>query len=204
MTDATTPNPFAPPRAHVEDQFNAPQAMVTATRMSRFLAVLVDGSPGLVIGVVGVVMALVMMPGLFSGSVDPRSMGVIASFGVFFIVVAIGMLAWVVWNIVLLYKYGQTVGKKVMGIRAVRMDGSRVSFARFFFLRGLATAVIVWIISVITLLIHIPFIGNVVGLIDSLLIFGPARRCLHDYIADTQVVTAESSPNATLEGSRRL
>ncbi len=36
------------------------------------------------------------------------------------------------------------------------------------------------------------------------MIFGAAHRCLHDYIADTQVVTAESSPNATLEGSRGL
>ena len=203
MTDATTPNPFAPPRAHVEDQFNAPQALVTATRMSRFLAFLVDCSPGLVIGVIAGVMVAVMMPGLFSGNFDPRTSGM-AMFGVFFFVVGIGAIAWTIWQIVLLYKYGQTIGKKVMGIRVVRMDGSRVSFARFFFLRGLAMAVIVWIISAIGLAIHIRWMGNIVTLVDYLMIFGAAHRCLHDYIADTQVVTAESSPNATLEGSRRL
>ncbi len=204
MTDHTTANPFAPPRAHVEDQFNSPQALVTATRMSRFLAVLIDGSPGLVIAFVAGVMVAVMMPGLFSGNFNPRGASGMATFGLLFLVVFIGMTAWVVWQIVLLYKYGQTVGKKVMGIRVVRMDGSRVSFARFFFLRGLAMAVIAWIVSAVGMAIHIPFIGNFVSLIDALLIFGPARRCLHDYIADTQVVTAESSPNATLEGARRL
>ena len=204
MTDASTPNPFAPPRAHVEDQFNAPHAMVTATRMSRFLAFLVDCSPGLVIGVIAGVMVAIMMPGLFSGNFDPRGASGMATFGLFFLVVGVAAIAWTIWQIVLLYKYGQTVGKKVLGIRVVRMDGSRVSFARFFFLRGLAMAVIVWIISAIGLAIHARFIGNLVTLVDYLLIFGAAHRCLHDYIADTQVVTAESSPNATLEGSRRL
>jgi hypothetical protein len=47
------------------------------------------------------------------------------------------------------------------------------------------------------------FAGYLVTLVDALMIFGAASRCLHDLIADTQVVTAESSPNATLEGSRR-
>ena len=118
--------------------------------------------------------------------------------------VFVGAIAWTVWTIVLVYKYGQTVGKKVMGIRVVRMDGSRVSFARFFFLRWLAVAVISWIVSVVGAAMHLHFLGNLVSLVDALLIFGAAHRCLHDYIADTQVVTAESSPNATLEGSRRL
>ena len=202
MTNA--PNPFAPPLAHVEDQFNAPQSLVTATRMSRFLAVLIDASPGLVIAVIGIIAAIVAMPGLFSGHFDPRGASAMAMFGVFFLVVFIGMIGWVVWQIVLLYKYGQTVGKKVMGIRVVRMDGSRVSFARFFFLRGLALGVISWIVSAVGIAIHLPAIGNLVSLVDALMIFGAAHRCLHDYIADTQVVTAESSPNATLEGSRRL
>ncbi len=47
--------------------------MVTATRMSRFLAVLVDISPGLVIGVIGGIVAAVMMPGLFAGDFNPMA-----------------------------------------------------------------------------------------------------------------------------------
>lgn len=200
MTDATTQNPFAPPRAHVQDHFNGPSEMVTATRMSRFLAVLIDASPFFVGGLI----AALLIPGMFSSGGNTfggTTMRAIGSLGLAFGIVCLG---WLIWNIVLLYRYGQTVGKKVMGIRVVRMDGSRVTFARFFFLRWLGVAVITWIISAICLAIHLPFLGNLAGLLDALMIFGAARRCLHDYIADTQVVTAESSPNATLAGAQRL
>ncbi len=201
MTDATTQNPFAPPRANVADtQADAPPEMVVATRMQRFLAFLVDVSPGFLIGIVGVIMALSLMPGLLSGHFDPQSAN-IAMFGLFFLVIMVGAIGWTIWTIVLLYKYGQTVGKKVLGIRVVRMDGSRVSFARFFFLRWLAMAVVGGILGGICGALHIRYVGNLAGLVDILLIFGPACRCLHDYIADTQVVTAASSPNATLEGA---
>lgn len=203
MTDATTQNPFAPPRAHVQDHFNGPSEMVTATRMSRFLAVLVDISPGFVIGIVAAVMAASMLPGVFSGHFDPAAAG-FAMVGLFALVVLVGLVAWLVWNIVLLYKYGQTIGKKVMGIRVVRMDGSRVTFARFFFLRWLAIGVIGWIVSAVGIAIHLRYLGNLISLVDALMIFGAAHRCLHDYIADTQVVTAESSPNATLAGAQHL
>jgi uncharacterized RDD family membrane protein YckC len=202
MTDASTQNPFAPPRANVADtRADAPPQMVVATRMQRFLAVLVDISPGFVVGIIGAVMVLSMMPGLFAGHFDPKSANV-ATFGLFFLVIGLGSLAWMIWNIVLLYKYGQTVGKKALGIRVVRMDGSRVSFARFFFLRWFAMAVIGGIVGGICGALHIPYLGKMVGLVDALFIFGPACRCLHDFVADTQVVTAESSPNATLEGTR--
>jgi uncharacterized RDD family membrane protein YckC len=200
MTDASTQNPFAPPRAHVEDQYTGPEQVVTATRGSRFLAFLVDCSPGLVIGVVGAIFAALMLPGMLSGTFDPKAGGM-AMFGVFCLVMFAAMIGWLVWNIVLLYKYGQTIGKKAMGIRVVRMDGSRVSFARFFFLRWLAMAVLGGVVGGIFGALNIRFLGNMTGLIDCLFIFGAAHRCIHDYIADTQVVTAESSRHATLEGS---
>jgi uncharacterized RDD family membrane protein YckC len=201
MSDASTQNPFAPPRAHVEDQYAAPQQMVTATRASRFLAFLVDCSPAVVIGVVGGIIAAIMLPGVFAGKFDPAASGMMA-LGLFFLVFFVAVLAWLVWQIVLLYKYGQTVGKKAMGIRVVRMDGTRVSFARFFFLRGLATGIIGAVVGgIIGAVAHITWGGNIFTLVDCALIFGAAHRCIHDYIADTQVVTAESSPHATLEGS---
>jgi uncharacterized RDD family membrane protein YckC len=201
MSDASTQNPFAPPRAHVEDPYAAPEQVVTATRMSRFLAFLVDCSPVVVIGLVGGVLAAIMLPGLISRKVDPLAGGMM-TFGVFFLVFFVAVIAWSVWNIVLMYKYGQTFGKKVMGIRIVRMDGTRMSFARFFFLRCLVTGIIGAVIGgVATAATHFRFAGNLFTLADYLLIFGVAHRCIHDYIADTQVVTAESSLHATLEGS---
>ena len=206
MTDASTSNPFAPPRAHVEDHAIAPQEMVTATRLSRFLAVLIDALPGILVAVV----LLVMMPGMFTGHFDPASANILALGGLL-LLFGIASIAWLVWMIVLLYKYGQTIGKKAMGIRVVRMDGSRVSFPRFFFLRGGVLVVVRMIVAGIggamSVGMHFKygnFAGYIVTLVDALTIFGAASRCLHDYIADTRVVTAASSPHATLEGSRRL
>ena len=199
MSEFADQNRFAPPRAHVEDPLStAPAQLVIATRGSRFLAFLVDISPAFVFGIIAAILA----PGLLTGKFDPAN-GAMMVFGLVMLVFFVAALGWIVWTIVLLYRYGQTVGKKVMGIRVVRMDGSRVSFARFFFLRGLAIGVIGAIVGAIGGALHFPFAGNIVTLVDYLLIFGAARRCLHDYIADTQVATAASSPNATLEGARR-
>lgn len=199
MSDTIAKNPFAPPRAHVEDQSTAPAEMVTATRASRFLAVLVDMSPVFVLAVIAGIVAAVAMPGLFKGDFGSG----FAAMGLFFFVFGIVSIAWLVWNIVLLYRYGQTVGKKALGIRVVRMDGSRVSFARFVFLRWLAIAFIGGVVGGICGALHIRYIGNMVSLVDCLMIFGAAHRCLHDYLADTKVVTAASSPYATLEGASR-
>jgi len=142
----------------------------------------------------------------WSGDVSRRLvlglLGGMAAFGVLMMVFGLFCLGWFIWTIVLLYRYGQTIGKKVLGIRVVRMDGSRVSFPRFFFLRWLGMAVLGAIFGAICGALHIRYVGNSIGLIDALFIFGAAHRCLHDYIADTQVVTAESSTHATLEGAR--
>jgi uncharacterized RDD family membrane protein YckC len=62
----------------------------------------------------------------------------------------------------------------------VRTDGSRVSFARIFWLRNVLN----------TCFSFIPLVGGLYGLIDALFIFGSAKRCVHDYIADTIVVRA--------------
>src|SRR5690606_1805767 len=83
-------------------------------------------------------------------------------------------------TLVLVHRYGQTIGKRMLGIRVVRSDGSRATLGRIFWLRnfvnGLPSA--------------IPFVGNFYFFVDSLFIFGPRRQCLHDLIADTIVVRA--------------
>lgn len=93
----------------------------------------------------------------------------------------IAMLVFFAVNGFLIYKNGQTVGKKVMGIKIVRSNGDRASFANIVFRRNFAMMVIT----------SIPFIGNAIGLIDVLLIFRQSRKCLHDEIADTIVISAK-------------
>lgn len=90
-----------------------------------------------------------------------------------------------VWNIVWLVLHGQTIGKRLMGIRILRTDGTRVGVLRILVLRGCVVSLIYGVISALSQPIALVFwVGAM------LLIFGQARQCLHDRIADTQVFDA--------------
>jgi uncharacterized RDD family membrane protein YckC len=73
---------------------------------------------------------------------------------------------------------GQSLGKKWLGIKVIRMDGSPVGFVHGVLLRE-------WILSLARI---IPYAGSMIGLVDALMIFGEERRCMHDQIAGTRVV----------------
>ncbi len=90
----------------------------------------------------------------------------------------VGLLLFAAVNGYLLATRGQTVAKKLLGMRIVRPDGSAATAGRTIGLRyGVG-----WLISAI------PAVGAFFALIDALLIFRANRRCLHDLIADTIVV----------------
>lgn len=78
----------------------------------------------------------------------------------------------------LLATRGQTVGKILLGLRIVRVDGSPASFGRIAGLRY----------GVGGLIGVVPALSMMFSLLDALLIFHSSRRCLHDRIADTIVV----------------
>jgi uncharacterized RDD family membrane protein YckC len=195
MSGVIEQNRFAPPRADVEDSLDTQARMVDAGRGERFVAALIDGLlPMVVLIAIAVAVAIPAyerhrqqrMPGI-----EPPALGsghhmtaMWAWLGGF------ALLAYLLYNAALVHVYGQTFGKRVMGVRVVRMDGSRVTFARFVFLRWLPTAAMGFI----------PVVGGIVGLLDPLLIFRESRQCLHDTFADTRVVTAASSVDATLRG----
>ena len=83
-------------------------------------------------------------------------------------------------NLVLLARNGQTIGKKALGIKIVRDNRQTAGLGRIFVLRMIAPAV----------LGVIPIIGFFFGLANVLCIFREDRRCIHDFMADTVVVTA--------------
>jgi uncharacterized RDD family membrane protein YckC len=91
-----------------------------------------------------------------------------------------GWVAVVVITIVLVHRNGQTIGKKLVGIKVVRTNGARASLGRIFWLRNVVNGIPQ----------VIPFVGYIYMLVDHLFIFGDKRQCLHDKIADTIVVTA--------------
>lgn len=158
-------NPYAAPLAPVE--MPAGDDVELAGRGVRLGAYVLD-----TVFVVGSsVVAAIVLPQFADSSGDAA----LAVFGMIFVA---GILAVLGFNLYFLYRDGQTLGKKIVGIRIVRSDGSPCEFWRLIVLRYLP----------FILLRAIPLIGFVLWLVDALMIFGDERRCLHDLAADTLVV----------------
>jgi uncharacterized RDD family membrane protein YckC len=82
------------------------------------------------------------------------------------------------WNLVLLRRHAQTLGKRWFGVRVLRADGKRPGLARLVLLRELLPIA----------LGLVPFVGFLFGLVDAVLVFSAQRRTLHDLIAGTIVI----------------
>ncbi len=94
--------------------------------------------------------------------------------GVLFLVIAIT-------NLVLVSTQGQTLGKKIVGVRIVRFeDGGKAGFVKAVLMRGFLPGLIG----------AIPVVGLVFSLVNICFIFRADRRCIHDLIAGTHVVEA--------------
>lgn len=79
----------------------------------------------------------------------------------------------------LLHRYGQTLGKRIMGLAIVSLDGKKLPFGQLILTRYVPQ----WMVGML------PVIGPLVAFADVLFIFSsPQNRCLHDLIAKTQVI----------------
>jgi uncharacterized RDD family membrane protein YckC len=175
----TPANNYAPPKSEVAD---VPDDDIKASRGSRLGASIIDS---LIIFVPMIPAYVHAMPLIMrAGPAAQRNVfavwGVIAGTGGWFYFGLLWMVIMLTINGILAYQNGQSIAKKWLGIKDVRTDGSRVSFARIFWLRNVLN----------TCFSFIPLAGGFYGLIDALFIFGSAKRCVHDYIADTIVVRA--------------
>jgi uncharacterized RDD family membrane protein YckC len=95
------------------------------------------------------------------------------------LITLVATLIWCVITAWLVATNGQSIGKRLVGIKVVRTDGSPASFARIFLLRNVVNG----------LPNFLPYVGWLYQLIiDPVFIFQDSRRCLHDMIADTTVV----------------
>jgi uncharacterized RDD family membrane protein YckC len=171
MNSTTQQNPYAPPRAQVSDPAETDAAAEPAGRGVRFGAAIIDGLIYLIAYVpvlIGIGMQQSATPDL---SVLTGFWGILSGL-IFLAIIAI--------NIVFVYRNSQTIGKKLLGIKVVRSDGSHAGLGRIFWLRNVVNAIPSMI----------PILGYVYVLVDHLLIFGDKRQCVHDKIADTVVVTA--------------
>jgi uncharacterized RDD family membrane protein YckC len=106
--------------------------------------------------------------------------GALAASGTMFYVAVLVDLVLIAITTALVNKNAQTIGKKLLGIKVARTDGSRATLGRIFWLRYLLN----------TVMTMVPLLGGIYALVDALMIFGDPRRCCHDYIADTIVIRA--------------
>lgn len=150
-----------------------------AGRFTRFAAAMVDGI---------IIMAFILPVQYYSGFLQraqTQSLGVVEQLVMSVFGFAVVMLI----NGYPLAKRGQTIGKMLTKIQIVDNNSTH--------LVSLATIIIFrycWILPFTLLVIFIPgqlddLLVQALTLIDALLIFGSQRRCLHDLIAGTRVLT---------------
>jgi len=162
-------NPYQPPSAELAEP-SAPSGEL-ASRGARFAGAMIDG----------LVNAAVIFPAMYLGGVwegfpniEPLGLREQVLWALFGFAIALAINGW------LIATSGQTVGKRVVGTRIVRSDGSRISLARYFGLRMLPVG----------LLNFVPIAGSLFATANVLFIFRRDRRCVHDLIAGTIVVNA--------------
>ena len=94
----------------------------------------------------------------------------------------LGMLGVFITQIVMLCQRGQTIGKRVLGIRIVKIDtGENGGGVTNVILRGLVPSLIGFV----------PYVGPLCSLVNVCFIFAADRRCVHDHIASTVVVRGD-------------
>jgi uncharacterized RDD family membrane protein YckC len=117
----------------------------------------------------------------FTGGFDGVSTGQEPSFLYTLVTGLIGIAVFLAINFNLLKSSGQTIGKRVMKIKIVTLDGQLPDVGNHLVKRY----------AVFMLPGQIPYVGQFFSLINILFIFARDRRCIHDHVAGTKVVSCE-------------
>jgi uncharacterized RDD family membrane protein YckC len=161
-------NPYAPPRAAVSDIRGPSDELELAGRGVRLGAALLD---------LAILIAVIVLPlffgGAFAGGGTDMRQDLWSTAAMLMLV---GILAYIIVTTIYIARDGQTIAKKLLGIRIVRTDGTKASLGRIFWLRFFVNYLLGFIPAY--------------SLVDPLLIFSDSRQCIHDKLADTIVVVA--------------
>ncbi|MGE3729066.1 MAG: RDD family protein [Lysobacterales bacterium] len=161
-------NPYAAPQAVVAD-FAPDGTLELAGRGMRLAGAIIDT----------ILMLLLIVPVMFaSGYIQMVMRGQQPGFGWSVGLGLVGFVVFLLINGYFLHQSGQTVAKKMLGMRIVDLNGDKPEFLRMIGLRY----------ALMHLIQLVPIAGSVFGLVDVLFIFREDRRCIHDLIAGTRVV----------------
>ena len=156
----------------MDNNVEQPVTILLATRIDRFFAALVDGF---------ILILILIVPQFLIFGLD--GLARMQSENEFTYALATGAVSQIVFLLLngrLLFKYGQTIGKRYLEIKIVDLNNNLPTagsvYGRRYLLMGLFYL--------------IPGLGGIFGLVDPLFIFREDRRCIHDLIAGTKVIAA--------------
>jgi uncharacterized RDD family membrane protein YckC len=161
-------NVYSTPQSHFDEKVDDSEKPL-ASRWARLGAAIIDS----------IIMMIVVIPimyftGGFDGIVQGVQPGVVYT-------LMIGVLSFIVFFVInyqFLIANGQTIGKKVLEIKIVDLNGNLPAFQPQLLIRY----------AIYMLPGQIPFIGQLFSLINILFIFTKEKRCIHDLVAKTKVV----------------
>ncbi len=144
---------------------------ILASRWSRMFASILDTF----------VIMIVLVPVMYlTGAFDGIAKGVEPSLGYNLAVGSLGLLVFVIANGKLLISNGQTIGKKILGIKIVDLDGGVPDLSKHLLKRY----------AVYFIPGQVPIAGQIFSIVNIIFIFGKQKRCVHDYAAGTKVVVS--------------
>lgn len=168
-------NPYQTPNSDlVIDRDEA--GLEHADRIQRLSAVVLDT----------LIRFVLVMPAFwFSGYID-RSMTEQTSTMEEVVWTCVAVMLFLASQVYPLRHWGQTWGKRIVGIRIVNLDGSNPDLWTLLGTRY----------GLFEFAVQVPLIGGLLAVVDSLMIFRADRRCLHDLVAGTRVVKGNPVPRA--------
>ncbi len=158
-----------------QQRLNQQSLPYLASRASRFGASLVDACLSLAI-----MLVLMFYLGLWS-AISAGTVSIVLILKL----IAYSLVVFVLLHGYLLWKRGQTIGKKMVGISIVTTEGKIPDLWPLILRRYLPFA----------LLPLIPVLGPFIPCVDVLLIFRKDRRCFHDLLAGTRVINVGAVPD---------
>ena len=162
-------NIYDTPKSELVDQSTSGDTLTLASRWARLGAAIIDG----------IIVALVTIPAMyftggFNGITSGRQPGILYLLGI----TVLGMAVYFAINYRSLIANGQTIGKKMLDIKIVDLNGDIPKLQWQLIIRYAVTV----------FPSQIPVVGPFYGLIDALFILSKEKRCIHDLIAKTRVV----------------
>ena len=132
--------------------------------------------------------------GSYAAAMDPENPTAIEPSGFALGMIGLGgilILAYLIFQAVLMSKTGQSLGKRIMKIKVVNEDGDNPGFAGTVAMREIVPYLVLGVVGLIPFLGAIAQFGFWVACLVMLFLVDRDRRTLQDMIAKTYVVDAE-------------